>query len=526
MSAAKRPRLNDSPEDALVVPKDVIARIKRSLAGPEPTAVSAGSGCFSLLSWNVDGIDDTSENDRMRRCLAVAEHVAATQPIAVFLQEAVPPQLQLLAAPQVLGQHYDFVCPENPRMPYYNVIMLHKRRTRTLSEPRTTDFATSQMGRHFLAIDVVVDGYVNSPLTFVTTHLESTKTEKAERVKQLTQILETLAKTGVRQPPPTVVAAGDLNVRDEEVVAARKQVRANSPRVDDIVDAWIWCGSPKAHEHTWDTSVNTNLGCLFKSRCRFDRCYFSSPGATTGRGGTVHKSASATPARTGTGWLPSKFELVGRSKVEGLGRFPSDHWGVQTAWRVAEKSAGGTQLRDGHIVQTTDSVADSNATVTPVPAMQLSDDERAKRRELALKQAMSRQVAASSHGIGDVRKLLKKQTQGQPVAGLKLNRAESADSAAAETSSGSTTTGSSSVSESVVSEAHGAAADGADEESEEAMLAKAISLSLQNCSEASPLASVNKPASASTTGSVGSFKRLSASSSTVSSGHTVIDLDD
>ena len=119
-------------------------------------------------------------------------------------------------------------------------------------------------------------------------------------------------------------------------MAARKEARKQNARVDDITDAWIFCGSPRGHEHTWDTTMNTNSGMQFASRCRFDRCLFLSPGtAHRAHGPPGSPPSAAQPAcegRTGAAWRPVAFELVGRAKVPNLSRFPSDHWGMQVVW--------------------------------------------------------------------------------------------------------------------------------------------------------------------------------------------------
>eukprot|EP00927_Polykrikos_kofoidii_P081578 TRINITY_DN7909_c0_g1_i1.p1 TRINITY_DN7909_c0_g1~~TRINITY_DN7909_c0_g1_i1.p1 ORF type:complete len:693 (+),score=119.35 TRINITY_DN7909_c0_g1_i1:122-2080(+) len=338
---AKRARQQN--EDAaqaqgtLVVPKDVVAKIKQSLAGP-PThpKIVAGSGQIQVLSWNIDGIDDTGEQDRMLRCLGVAQHIASTQPVAVLMQEVIPPQMELLLAPQVLGEYYDFVCPDNPRMPYYCAMLLLKKRAKIMKAPQTEHFEASKMGRHYLIVDIVVDEEANAPITLITTHLESTKSEKPERIRQLTKVL--LAMQEFAAMDRTVILAGDLNARDDEVDTARRMARAKSTssRVEAVLDAWVHCGSPKKHMFTWDTSTNNNLGVLYTSKCRFDRCLFLSPNAPrvgTDGGGGVMK------------WEPAKFELAGRSKVEGLGRFPSDHWAIETTWALTGRN--GPNVRGG-----------------------------------------------------------------------------------------------------------------------------------------------------------------------------------
>lgn len=410
---AKRPRLDD---DALVVPKDVVARIRQSLAAPARPGSGSEPSCyrFSILSWNIDGIDETGDRDRMLRCLAVAEHIAKTQPAIVLLQEVIPPQLELLLAPQLLGEHYDVVCPENPRMAYYCAMLLHKRQAQALAPPTTRHFASSQMGRHFLAVDVVVDRQVGAPLTVITTHLESTKSERAERIKQLTEILIAAADYAASRPH-TVLFAGDVNARDEEVVAARKVARAKRPGVDNIVDAWVWCGSQKMNEFTWDTSVNTNLGCQFSSRCRFDRCYFSSPHVTDGqgaiRGKSLQRSSDEQHQQQASHWVASSFELVGRSKVEGLGRFPSDHWGIQVTWALpasssqtstAESPIGEPSNAGGGRSSEAATVSDKN--LSGGVDSTLSEQERRQRRELAAARAEKRLDMLSNRGTCNMKK--------------------------------------------------------------------------------------------------------------------------
>eukprot|EP00971_Amphidinium_carterae_P324580 6450990-Amphidinium_carterae.1 len=85
------------------------------------------------------------------------------------------------------------------------------------------------------------------------------------------------------------------------------------------------------HEATWDTSANSNKGMPFLCRCRFDRCYWIGAGiGATGRSGPASSPASADVAA----WRSVHFELVGKSKVHGLNRFPSDHWGLQVRFEL------------------------------------------------------------------------------------------------------------------------------------------------------------------------------------------------
>lgn len=417
---AKRPRAranlcSDDNDDApIVVPGEVTARIRRALLQPPPRIDAAGN-CFSLLSWNIDGIDDTSPQDMVHRALHVAEHIAQVQPAAVFLQEAIPPQLELFAAPQVLGEYYDFISPENPRLPYYCVIMLHKKQARLASVPRTTHFHRSKMGRHFLAVDVVIHDVQNAPVTLVTSHLESTKPEKDERQRQLAEVMRAVLASASKESPRTVIFGGDLNTRDQEVAAVRSDLRNEGLPVDNICDAWVWCGSNSRWEHTWDTSQNTNLGVLYSSKCRFDRVLFAATGVTDGRVNACRgKVTRPLPPPAGTAvWFPSVFELCGKSKVASIGRFASDHWGVQMVWSCLQGSscqAGAKTVLSPDVedlkVRESNEVSGKNepgsiavgADEDPSSAGEVSMQER---RLLALAAAERRMAVAEGRGIGD-----------------------------------------------------------------------------------------------------------------------------
>lgn len=357
--------------------------------------------------------------------MAVAEHISLARPLVVLLQEVIPPQLQLLTAPQTLGEHYDCLCPENPRLPYYCAILLDRRRASMIGPARTKHFATSQMGRHMLSVDLIMDGHKEAPLTFITTHLESMKTEKVERVNQLTQVFKEVADRVAQSESSgssTVIVAGDLNVRDDEVVEARRRLRPTCSAVDNIIDTWLWSGLPKDHEYTWDTTVNTNLGAAFKSRCRFDRCFWgSASNATVGAGASPNatKAAAQRVHSTGasafgaTAWQASRFELVGRERVPGIGRFASDHWGVQVTFRLdvdtqtSDKIEKAAPPLEAAASASPSSVPPAHATAGASGGAVDAEEQR-RRRELAAHRAEARRKAAemplpTRRRISDVR---------------------------------------------------------------------------------------------------------------------------
>lgn len=81
------------------------------------------------------------------------------------------------------------------------------------------------------------------------------------------------------------------------------------------IDVWEACGSQKEHRYTWDVSANDNLDWPYPNRpkLRFDRLYLSPSDSQL---------------------LPKSFALVGKERLPGIGRFPSDHWGMWAEFEV------------------------------------------------------------------------------------------------------------------------------------------------------------------------------------------------
>lgn len=335
---AKRPRTEDIHSGGIQVPKDKTAEIRQLLANPSPSTVA-------VMSWNIDGLDDVGgPQGLMLRTLDVALAIAKARPVAVLLQECVPPALQLLDAKQVLGSAYDFLVPKDPPMPYYVAILLDKKRTQILTGPDTVDFPTTQMGRQLLSVTLVVDDIREKPLVLATAHLESTKDHAAERKRQLNRSMRFMcsslhfAKALGRAPcTPSCIFGGDMNLRDEELKVVQRDIGDDCKA---IVDVWSWCGSDDSEKYTWDTYVNTNGNCNFQYRSRFDRLFYLTPGISDvpkpkAKGKAKAKGNVKAPGSdldTKPGWRPISFKLVGKEKIKSLNRFPSDHWGMLSVW--------------------------------------------------------------------------------------------------------------------------------------------------------------------------------------------------
>ncbi|CAI5779886.1 tyrosyl-DNA phosphodiesterase 2 [Podarcis lilfordi] len=241
---------------------------------------------FSLITWNIDGLDLKNLQDRAR---GVCSYLALYSPDVVFLQEVIPPVLSYL---QKRAVSYTII-PGNTDG-YFTAIMLKKSRVRVLKE-EITPFPTTSMMRNLLAVHATISG---NDLCLMTSHLESTKGHSEERLNQLKRVL---AKMTEAPESTTVIFGGDTNLRDKEVAKF-----GGLP--DNILDVWEFLGKPEHCRYTWDTSQNTNLDARYKCRLRFDRLFLRAASA----GGQI---------------VPKSLDLIGLEKLD-CGRFPSDHWGL------------------------------------------------------------------------------------------------------------------------------------------------------------------------------------------------------
>ncbi|NXS53910.1 TYDP2 phosphodiesterase, partial [Brachypteracias leptosomus] len=241
---------------------------------------------FSLLTWNIDGLDLGNLKERAR---GVCSYLTLYNPDVVFLQEVIPPYLNLL---QMRASSYTII-PGNIDG-YFTAIMLKKSRVKLLKH-ETIPFPTTSMMRNLLIVHVSISGM---EICLMTSHLESTKNHFKERVKQLQIVLNKMQK---ESESTTVIFGGDTNLRDSEVSKLGKLP-------GNITDIWEFLGKPQHCRYTWDTHSNSNLGAEYKCKMRFDRIYFR-------------------PAADGGHIVPQSMDLIGLEKLD-CGRFPSDHWGL------------------------------------------------------------------------------------------------------------------------------------------------------------------------------------------------------
>ncbi|CAI9166570.1 unnamed protein product [Rangifer tarandus platyrhynchus] len=177
---------------------------------------------------------------------------------------------------------------------YFTAIMLKKSRVKFKSQ-EIIPFPNTQMMRNLLCVHVSVSG---NELCLMTSHLESTRGHAKERMNQLKMVLEKMQEA---PESATVIFAGDINLRDQEVTKC-----GGLP--NNILDVWEFLGKPKHCQYTWDTQMNSNLGIAATCKLRFDRIFFRA----SAEGGHI---------------IPQSLDLLGLEKLD-CGRFPSDHWGL------------------------------------------------------------------------------------------------------------------------------------------------------------------------------------------------------
>ncbi|KAM3839676.1 tyrosyl-DNA phosphodiesterase 2 isoform 2-T2 [Vipera latastei] len=192
---------------------------------------------FSLITWNIDGLDSNNLQERAR---AVCSYLALYRPDVVFLQEVIPVYLSYL---QKRAVSYTII-PGNTDG-YFTVIMLKKSRVKVLKH-EITAFPTTSMMRNLLAVYTNISG---NDLCLMTSHLESTKDHSEERLKQLKLVLAKMAEV---PESSSVIFGGDTNLRDKEVAKM-----GGLP--NNILDIWEFLGKPEHCHYTWDTGQNNNL---------------------------------------------------------------------------------------------------------------------------------------------------------------------------------------------------------------------------------------------------------------------------
>jgi len=243
---------------------------------------------LTMISWNIDGLEEKS---LQKRTEAVVKIIREANADIVFLQEVIPETFSFI---QSQLTNYECIAARDDN--YFVATLLRKGRV-YMDRWKVTDYPTSRMDRHLLAVQAHCGSVV---MDLLNTHLESTKDHATERKKQLEQCFSLMSK---RPTDRSVIFGGDLNLRDPEVAS----LGGAPPPARDV---WEQLGSREELRWTWDNQRNTNkeIPGKWKPRCRFDRIY-------------IRPSLK-------TDLKAEQFGLLGLQKVEGTQSFPSDHWGI------------------------------------------------------------------------------------------------------------------------------------------------------------------------------------------------------
>ncbi|KFH11229.1 endonuclease/exonuclease/phosphatase family protein [Toxoplasma gondii VAND] len=176
------------------------------------------SSQFDVLTWNLDGLD---EGALRVRTAAVASTVRTLRPAVVMFQEVVAVSLQLLAshlsplyhiytpssslgdaAASLLRETDSFSPVSGPPpplgCPYFCVLMLCREQMLPLDVDQgalTEWFPHSQMGRHLLGIVAAPMSWPDDRLLFLTSHLESIKEYREERVRQFRRCMQVVTRS-------------------------------------------------------------------------------------------------------------------------------------------------------------------------------------------------------------------------------------------------------------------------------------------------------------------------------------------
>lgn len=257
-------------------------------ANARRVAFSRNPAKFSIISWNLDGLDENHLSERTR---AVVDLLIKRNYTIVMLQELISPTFQFIAS-KLQSKYLPVVGTHNPNNGYFTATFLKKNHAQYIDH-QIVDYPGTIMDRNLLITRCRID---DTRLVICNTHLESMAAHTAQRKVQLKMCFERC-----QQFPKewNVIFGGDLNARDSEVTIP-----------SNMYDVWMRCGSNASSKYTWDLNRNKNKRMPSKNqpRCRFDRLFFR----------------DAVSAKL----EPEYFGLTGLNRLVEVDYFPSDHWGV------------------------------------------------------------------------------------------------------------------------------------------------------------------------------------------------------
>ncbi|MES1905134.1 MAG: Tyrosyl-DNA phosphodiesterase 2 [Paramarteilia canceri] len=274
----------------------------KKISKPSPNLEKDFEKDFSILTWNIDGLDERSQKSRFS---AVLLEIESLKPTVIHLQEVTETFLELFRSSN-LALLYLVVEPEICDRTTYFVCTLYSKDIELITIQYIC-YEKSVMGRGMLICNFQLNNEIN--LLSLNTHLESTSQYSGERIAQLAKAIKNISSVSFSNVDMAFIA-GDLNLREKEVVQ-------NKNLFLDLNDSWVESGKDASTQFTWDTKLNHNSmlnNKSFKIRMRMDRIYFK----IRDKSQIVQKS----------------FNLCGKIFLKASQLFPSDHFGIFSVFKI------------------------------------------------------------------------------------------------------------------------------------------------------------------------------------------------
>jgi endonuclease/exonuclease/phosphatase family metal-dependent hydrolase len=245
---------------------------------------------MKLLTWNLNGLDDTFVDERAEAAVFLSltgatldqlGHGATPRqpPDVIVLQELTRRTFSAHISPHFRRAGFTIYPDNPPERELFEIIAV--RQPWKIVSGTTVALERSLYGRQLQS--VVVDiGPERDHVQFLTAHFDSGTEEGPIRLVQAHQVATAMTHRSV--------FAGDTNLRTSEWDFAKD-------RLGQLTDAWEQVGSPPELRRTWT---------MADRGARFDRVWL------------------------GPGCVAKEMSSVGTQVLPGLGTAPSDHIGLLT----------------------------------------------------------------------------------------------------------------------------------------------------------------------------------------------------
>jgi endonuclease/exonuclease/phosphatase family metal-dependent hydrolase len=259
------------------------------------------SSLRNLLTWNLNGLDDTFADERAEAAIFLAltgstldqlsrGAVPQSPPDVIVFQELTRRTFSAHISPNLRRAGFTVYPHDAPGRELFEVIAV--RTPLRIIGVATVQLGQSELGRELHAVNIAPGPgtAIESSITVLTAHFDSGTESGPIRLVQAHQVASAMTTPAI--------FAGDTNLRTAEWDFAKAQL-------GHIRDVWEELGSPADLRRTWRTGDRG---------ARFDRVWI-----------TEHLRATAMTA-------------IGTESLPGLGTPPSDHIGLIVSF--AEQAGG------------------------------------------------------------------------------------------------------------------------------------------------------------------------------------------